>query len=67
MQQLGDAYPETLTIIRSANEIDRFMQKVGNNVEMKGPFNNGDKEMFNVMEEGIECGQTSRSPGVRAG
>lgn len=57
MQQLGDAYPETLTIIRSANEIDRFMQKVGNNVEMKGPFNNGDKEMFNVMEEALSAGK----------
>jgi len=60
LEKLKAEYPNQVTIIRSANEVDPFMRKVGSNMknlDMKGPFNNEDPELFSTLENALASGK----------
>jgi hypothetical protein len=60
LEKLKAQYPNQVTMIRSANEVDPFMRKVGSNMknlDMKGPFTNEDPELFSTLENALASGK----------
>jgi len=60
LEKLKAEYPNQVTIIRSASEVDPFMRKVGSNMknlDMKGPFNNEDPELLSTLENALASGK----------